>query len=201
MPLSTISCEDARSFCVDAAWGLGEKDVEGNYVWVNPAFCTVLNAPADLVIGSSYKHWTHAEDVSIEEALANKVKLGEIPGYTLSKRYVQRGSTPQSPRIVWGLLSVYGKWSETNEFLGFRVQFRPYDTTHQETWLDPKKATLWVIKNWKTIATVAAVLSSLIFGGSETLLNALRKAEEAKQSVDTVLQPSSSGASSPQRTP
>lgn len=206
MPVSTLSCEDAISFCVDAVWALGEKDVEGRYIWVNPAYCTILNAPADLIIGTSYKKWTSPEDVSIEESLMTKVRTGELPGYTLSKRYIQRGSTPQAPREIWGLLSVSGKWSATGEFLGYRVQYRPYDPHQQQMHtmlpqVDLKKAFQWTVTNWKTVATVLAVLTSLIFGGSETLLNALRKAQDTKESVDSVLQPSSSGASSVPRTP
>lgn len=196
----TITCEDAISFCVDAAWGFGEINPDGKFVWVNPAFCQILNAPPDLIIGTSFRDWTHPDDVEIDATLKGRVKTGEISSFTLSKRYIQRGSTPQNMRVIWGILSVSGKWSTAKEFLGYRIQFRPYDTVsslHQVEW----KAYLeWLIKNWKSISIAILTLTSLIFGGSETLLSVLRKAKDTKDSVEQVLESSRSGVSSQQPT-
>lgn len=199
-----ISCDDALAFICDATWGFAEVDPAGNFTWVNPAYCTILNAPADLIIGTTYQQWTYIDDVTIDQDLALKVKLGELPGYNLAKRYVQRGSTPKNQRVVWGMLSVSGKWSPTGEFLGYRVQFRPYDnlsTFSMGHKIDLRKWIQWTMTNWKMITTCVVVLMSLIFGGSEKLLETLRKAKDVKDSVDTVLQPSSSGASSAHPTP
>lgn len=183
-----LSCEDAISFVLEACWGFAEIDPDGHFVWVNKAFCEILNAPPDLVLGTTFEYWTHPEDRQLDNDLAAQVLNGEIPGYTLSKRYVQRGSTPQNPRIIWGMLSVVGKWSETKDFVGYRCQFRPYsDSANPQTKLHWKRVITWTIENWKTVATIIAVSTSLILGGSERLLSSLKKAKETADQVDSVL--------------
>lgn len=197
----TLSCEDAIAFLCEAAWGFAEVAPDGNFIWVNRAFCDVLNAPADLILGTRYQTWTHAEDLEIDERLAGQVKNGEINNYTLSKRYIQRGSTKEHPRVIWGMLSVQGKYSQTGEFLGYRAQFRPYEQEPKQTLSSVLENTKilaeWTVKNWKIIATIIAVSSTLIFGGSETLIELLLRAKGTADSVDGALQESPSGASSP----
>lgn len=193
----TLSCEDAIAFLCEAAWGFAEIDPDGIFIWVNQAYCDVLNAPADLVLGTNSRKWTHPDDIEIDNELAGKVKAGEINYYTLAKRYIQRGSTKNNPRFVWGMLSVQAKYSPTEEFAGYRVQFRPYsDMQETADYLAKAKTVLdWAITNWKTILTVAAVSSSLVFGGSEKLLEMLRRAKDTADSVEQVLPSSPSGAS------
>lgn len=197
----TISCEDAVAFLCEAAWGFAEIDVDGRFIWINRAYCDVLNVPPDLILGTSYRDWTHPDDLGIDDALAKQVKDGTIPGYTLAKRYLQRGSTPQRQLVIWGILSVQGKRSATGEFAGYRVQFRPYQDHLQSSasWdLSIKDAIKWTRDNWKMVLTVITVSSSLVFGGSGRLLDLLRKAKDTADSVDSVLQSSPSGQSVPQ---
>lgn len=185
-----LECEEALEFILEAVWGFAELNPKRQFVWVNPAYSKILNAPADLILGTSFSQWTHVDDKDIDLSLGEQVKSGEIPGYTLAKRYVQRGSTPQRQRIIWGMLSVSGKWSKTGEFVGYRVQFRPYElnepTTTRVEW---RKGFEWTLANWKMLLTILVVLNALIFGGSTKLLDALRTAKEAKDSVDGVLPP------------
>lgn len=196
----SISCEDAVAFIVEAAWGFAELDVDGRFCWINRAYCEVLNAPPELVLNTSFKQWTHPDDVDVDERLARQVRDGLIPGYTLAKRYLQRGSTPQRQMVIWGMLSVQGKRSPTGEFAGYRAQFRPYDHPQpgRLTKIDVLKAGRWLLENWKTVITVLAVSSSLILGGSGPLLDLIRRAKDTADSVDSVLEPSSSGPSSQQ---
>lgn len=194
-----ISCEDAIAFLCEAAWGFAEVDANGSFVWINRAYCDILNVPPDLILGTTYRAWTHPEDIGIDDELARQVREGLIPGYTLAKRYLQRGSTPQRQLVIWGMLSVQGKRSPTGEFAGYRVQFRPYqDSQRGHLQLDIKGATKWAIANWKTILTVLTVSSSLIFGGSGPLLDAIRRAKDTADSVGSVLDSSSPGPSVPQ---
>lgn len=208
--ISTISCEDAIAFVCEASWGFAEVSPAGKFLWVNPAYCAILNAPADLIIGTNFEQWTHEEDKNIDLDLARKVAIGELPGYTLAKRYIQRGSTPQNPRIIWGMLSVNGKWhqQQTGEFAGYRVQFRPY--TRDGTGMDPakmlarvdwEKVVRWTTENWKLIALLAGLLTTLIWGSSDKLLNVLKEVQSVQKQVDGHVPDSSSGLSSPQPTP
>lgn len=197
----TISCEDAVAFLCEAAWGFAEVDVDGKFIWINRAFCDLLNGPPDLILGTSYRDWTHPDDLGIDDELKRQVKAGEIPGFTLAKRYIQRGSTPQRQLVIWGMLSVQGKHSPTGVFAGYRVQFRPYqDHLHpsRSVALTVGSAYKWTRENWKTVLTILTVSSSLIFGGSDRLLDLLRRAKDTADSVDTVLQQSPSGPSAQQ---
>lgn len=184
------------AFICEAAWGFAEANPEGRFVWINRAYCDVLNVPRDLILGTHHRDWTHPDDLGIDDSLAQQVRDGLIPGYTLAKRYLKRGSTPQRQLVVWGMLSVQGKRLATGEFAGYRIQFRPYDQPLSQP-IDWKKALAWVVANWKTILTVLAVSSSLILGGSGTLLDLIRQAKDTADSVDSVLEPSSSGRLSP----
>lgn len=199
----TLSCEDALAFVCEAAWGFAEVDIDGTFIWVNRAYCEVLNAPAELILGTSFQYWTHPDDVVIDSLLAEKVKSGELPSYTLSKRYIQRGSTPQRQLITWGLLSVSGKWIDS-KFVGYRVQFRVYDR-EPKTPLNAKqfiasasRLVKWGVENWKTILTILVVVMSLTLGGSQKLSESLKRAVEAKHSLDSALESLPPGASPPQ---
>jgi len=198
-----LSCEDAVAFVCDSTTPFAEVDASGRFVWLNSAYCEILNAPAELIVGTHFKAWTHEDDIEIDSALANKVRDGVIPGYTLSKKYIQRGSTPQNRRIVWGMLTVSGKWLETREFSGYRVQFQSYTQS-----VEPQKPAIrvqevanWILLNWKTLVTIVAVSVSLIAGSSATLLEALQKAKSTVISAEQVLQSSPSGASVPPPSP
>lgn len=194
----TISCDDAISFLCEATWGFAEVDPTGHFVWVNQAYCDILNAPVDLVLGTTYQQWTHPEDLQVDEELAAQVRAGTLPSYSLAKRYIQRGSTPQRPLITWGMLRVQGKFTQTGEFSGYRVQFSPYDHRREpsKNYLEEvKKLLIWMTNNWKTIVAVLVVLSTLIFGSSENLLELLQELRGMTSTVDTLLDSSSSGPS------
>lgn len=194
----TISCEDAISFLCESTWGFAELDADGKFIWVNKAYCEILNAPRELVLGTYSKSWTHPEDIGVDTELRKQVEDGTLPGYTLAKRYIQRGSTPKRPLVIWGMLRVQGKFSETGEFAGYRVQFSPYTPDRMALLsykVDLKKATQWATENWRTLVLILATLTTLIFGSSEKLLILLQDVKNTTDSVDSVLDSSSSGQS------
>lgn len=194
--LHTLSCEDATMFVCEAVWGFAEVDKDGKFAWVNRSYCETLNAPAELILGTHFKDWTHPDDIDIDLTLAEQVVRGERKGYTLAKRYRKYGYPPQNPRYTWGILSVQGKWNETGEFSGFRVQYREYNHLPPQGRLDLKsiKQKLWVgakwtLENWKAALTILAIATSLMSLGSEKLLNVLDQARDTAESVESVLQP------------
>lgn len=190
--LGELSGNDAISFVVESNWGFAEVAPDFTIRWVNPAYCAILGAPYSLVLGTSFVDWTHPDDIGIDADLAEKVKTGDIPGYTLRKRYLQYGSTPRRQFVIWGFLSVAGKWKD-GEFQGYRVQFRPFNNVDEAQKLKWKDALEWTKRNWKTISTIAFLLTSLIFGGSERLLSILKDLRDAEKSVEQLTQPSTSG--------
>ena len=196
-----LSCEDAIAFVCDSTLGFAELSKDGRFIWLNRAYCEMLNAPIDIVMGTHFADMTHPADRGIDLELAKQVSEGAIPGYTLAKRYQQRGTTPQNPRVIWGMLSVSGKWLETQEFAGYRVQFQPYAQRSEGPAKDLIKiseAVNWCVTNWKIMVTIAAVAMSLTAGGSAQLLDTFRRAKDTADSVEQVLPSSPSGASRPQ---
>lgn len=179
-----ITCEEAISFVVDACWGFAKLDEHGVFEWVNPAYCEILNAPAQLIIGTHWKDWTHEADIAEDDRLAKEVAQGNIPGYPFAKRYIQRGSTPNNQRVIWGLLSVVGKW-EGSTFQGYLVQYQPYNNFHRK--VDWSRVLYYVKNNWKIILGFLAVLLSWMGLNSEVLLQLLQKAEEVQDSARSVL--------------
>jgi PAS domain-containing protein len=197
--IHTLDLQDALELVLDAPWGVAIVGVDFKFEWVNPAYCKILEAPADLIIGTTFAQWTHPEDLEIDVELATKVKNGTIPGYTLSKRYLKRLSTPQNPRIVCGMLSVAAKWQE-NHLIHYRVHFQPFESTRERTigfQIDPKEVVKWIRINWKTVLGVVIGLLSLTSIGSDRLLEILTKVKGTAESVDGALSPSSPGPSQP----
>lgn len=198
--IAKIGPEDAIEFVCDATWGFAAIDADGVFIWCNPAYCKILDAPADLIVGTNFAAWTHPDDIAVAQKLAKQTKDGEIPSYTLVKRYIKRGSTPQHPRIVWGMLSVSGKWKD-QVFQNYRVQFQPFDAELQATassrTATALKVLAWTKENWKSVATAIFVLLSLTWTSSTKLLDVLSKAKQAADSVDGVLSPSLPGQSPP----
>lgn len=185
MEVYTLSCEEAIAFCCEAIWGFAEVDVDGKFLWCNAAYASILNAPPDLVVGTSWMAWTHVEDLDVDEGLAEKVKTGELEGYTLAKRYIQRGSTPQRQRVIWGLLSVSGKWQKTGEFAGFRVQFRPYNNLERKPRITNLRSFYtWLKREHKTVIAIIVAISSMIFSGWKTLYSVQEVQKEATQQVE-----------------
>lgn len=192
----TLSCEDAIAFVCEAAWGFGEISKDGKFLWVNDAYCKSLGAPLDLIRGTHFTEWTHPDHIEIDRVLSERVAKGEIPGYTLPKAYRRFGYPPNKPDYAWGILSVQGKWSKTGEFLGYRVQFRESNIAPETTFVKWKELAEWTVTHWKTLLAILVTSMSLIYGGSGKLLDTLKKAKDTAESVDSALQPSSSGASS-----
>lgn len=182
--IHTLECEDAIAFVCDAVWGFALVEPDGTFGWVNKAYADVLNAPVELILGTHYKEWTHPDDVDIDIELAEKVRTGELAGYTLSKRYVQRGSTPKNPREIWGLLSVAGLWRD-EKFRMYQVQFRPYNNV-QQSLSEQKWAARWdwIKAEYKTVLAIVVAIASTIWLGFEKLSNVQSKTTEAEQKAE-----------------
>jgi PAS domain S-box-containing protein len=69
----------------------------------NPAFCRLLGYTRDEVRNLSFVDITHPDDVSSDADLARQVFAGEIPSYSLEKRYITRDG-----ETIWVNLTASG---------------------------------------------------------------------------------------------
>lgn len=197
----TVTADDAIAFICDSPTGYAEVSPDGRFRWINQAYANVLNAHKEQVLGKDWGHWTHPEDILLESELSQQVAAGKLPQYRLVKRYRQLGHTDRMPRIVWGELTVFGKFDLNGMFVGYRVTFVPYihnepssaDGVEWKKWLHVSLT--FLVQNWKTVFAIVLTLAGLTrmnFGGLQQQLQDMQK---LKAELDELSQFSSSSPS------
>jgi len=188
----TITCETALDFLIESPVGHAVIAGDGKFLWVNQAYCDVLNARREQVLGTTWMHWTHQDDLNLDEELAAQVRDGTLRQYRMVKKYKQLGSTERMPRVVVGALIVFGNFDEAGRFVNYRVTFDAYvpdqSTYHALKKVDYDKwlsaATELTVKHWKTVLAMLAALAGLILGNSEKLSQTLRDAQQLRNELD-----------------
>jgi PAS domain S-box-containing protein len=71
--------------------GYGLVGPDLRFMDVNPALCDMLGYERDELVGRTYAEVTHPDDVAVDVELGEKVFAGEIPGYSLQKRFLTKG--------------------------------------------------------------------------------------------------------------
>ncbi len=75
--------------------------LDGRWLKVNMALCDLLGYSKSDLLATDFQTITHPEDLDADMALLDKVLAGDIPSYTLEKRYLHKDG-----RTIWGMLSV-----------------------------------------------------------------------------------------------
>jgi PAS domain S-box-containing protein len=78
-----------ESMFAASAIGIASADLDGCFVSVNPAFCTLLGRPAAELLGCPLLGFTHPLDVANCEAGLRRLADGEIESLTVEKRYLR----------------------------------------------------------------------------------------------------------------
>jgi PAS domain-containing protein len=198
----TITGETAIAFLCESPVGHAVIDKNNVFLWVNQAYCDVLNARREQVIGTTWMRWTHGDELPLDKELAAKVASGEIRQYQLIKKYRQLGSTPEHPRLVIGKLIVFGNFDDDGNLLNFRVTFDPYipdyvkhDFTEYIRCLTASVD--YLVKNWKTVLAILTILGSSTQINFEKLSQILQAVQQSRsESVE-----SASGSSEPSSSP
>jgi PAS domain S-box-containing protein len=73
----------------------------GRYMRVNRVLCDIVGYTADELTALTYQEVTHPDDLGTDVALAGRLARGEIPRYTLGKRYIRKDGS-----VVDAMLSV-----------------------------------------------------------------------------------------------
>jgi PAS domain S-box-containing protein len=86
--------ERFRATFEQAAVGIAHVGLDGRWLRVNRRLCDILGYPRQELLAMTFQQVTHPDDVRADEELARRVAAGEIPTYTLEKRYLRRDGSP-----------------------------------------------------------------------------------------------------------
>ena len=96
-----LSEERFRSLFATTPLGMALVDLDGLYLQVNPALCSLVGFAPDDLVGTHHFNLTDAADLGPELAELGRLVRGEIPSFQMEKRYRHcNGDT------VWVWLSV-----------------------------------------------------------------------------------------------
>ena len=74
----------------NAPVGIAQKSPGGHFEYVNAAFCQIVGYSEQELANKSWQEITHPDDLIDEQQMADMVLAGQIPHYTLEKRYVRK---------------------------------------------------------------------------------------------------------------
>lgn len=81
--------------------GIAVENLDGQPLFVNPAFCAMLGFSADELSNKHCVDFSPAEDAEKDWVLFQQLRAGAIDHYQLEKRYFRRDGT-----LIWGCLSI-----------------------------------------------------------------------------------------------
>jgi PAS domain S-box-containing protein len=85
----------------DVPVGVVHNWPDGRYSYVNPAFCEMVGYAAEELLGMTWQELTHPEDRENDQRLADDLLAGQIPHFTVEKRYLRKDGG-----VVW--VSLFG---------------------------------------------------------------------------------------------
>jgi len=96
-----VSVEQFRSAFDSGPIGKALIDLHGNWLLVNPAMCELLGYSESELRKTNFQALTHPDDLEADLRLLKLLIAGQIPSYTIDKRYYRFNGA-----IMWGRLSV-----------------------------------------------------------------------------------------------
>ena len=95
---------EARFLALFEQAGIGVARVDaatGRFLRVNRKCCDLFGYGADELLALDYRRLTHPDDLAASLASMKRLAAGEIPGFSMDKRYVRKDG-----RTVWAALTV-----------------------------------------------------------------------------------------------
>jgi PAS domain S-box-containing protein len=83
-----------RTLIEHAPVGVIHATLDGRIAYVNSALCNLLGYTHEALLTKTWQELTHPEDLSTDQALAQRVRARELTHYTLQKRYIRKDGTP-----------------------------------------------------------------------------------------------------------
>ena len=81
--------------------GLAQFDLTGKFLYVNARLCEILGCPRESLTERTFQEITFPDDLAHCLELTGRLAAGEIPGYSLEKRFVGSGGA-----LVWARITV-----------------------------------------------------------------------------------------------
>jgi PAS domain S-box-containing protein len=80
----------------NAPVAVAHNSLDGRFEYVNKAFCDLVGYDRAELSARTWQDITHPDDIQRDSAAAGRVVAGEVPHYTIEKRYIRRDGS-----IVW----------------------------------------------------------------------------------------------------
>ncbi|MDU1141886.1 PAS domain S-box protein [Aeromonas rivipollensis] len=84
-----------------AAVGIALVSPDGHWLRANQRLCDMLGYHADELMNMTFQQITHPDDLFIDQHYVARMLAGELPHYTLEKRYLHQGGD-----VIWTTLTV-----------------------------------------------------------------------------------------------
>ncbi|EMI55904.1 PAS domain S-box protein [Rhodopirellula sallentina] len=78
-----------RTTFENAAIGIAHVGLDGEWIHANEKLCQILGRPLEELKSKTFQDITHPDDLQKDMHLFAQMKRGDIPGYTLEKRYIR----------------------------------------------------------------------------------------------------------------
>jgi PAS domain S-box-containing protein len=82
--------EHIRSIFAHTAVGMAVRGLDGRFAQVNPALCAMLGYSEAELLVTDFQSVSHPDDLRTEVDLIQRMLGGEVPSFTIGKRYVRK---------------------------------------------------------------------------------------------------------------
>jgi PAS domain S-box-containing protein len=93
--------ERFRGTFENAAVGVAHKDAEGCWLCVNEKYCEIVGYTREELLQRTFKDITYPEDLAAELERYTSLMRGELPSYSLEKRYIRKDGS-----LVWSDVTI-----------------------------------------------------------------------------------------------
>ena len=81
--------ERFRAIFQQAALGVAQVDLDGRPVLANERYCAIIGLSAAELAGKDFRTYTHPDDIASQVELMGRLLRGQIPSFSLEKRYIR----------------------------------------------------------------------------------------------------------------
>ena len=103
--------------------GMALMSPDGRYLRVNPAFCQMVGYDREALVGLSFHHITHPDDLGEDLGLVRGLLEGRYPSYRMDKRYIRKNGSIASAHLTVSL--AHGADGQPRHFIAQVEDFRP----------------------------------------------------------------------------